>query len=65
MVGGLACAIACGRYLEHLIVGVEPLELLSSSTAALFLLVTALVAAWKRDGPHSYRRPRADALRAE
>src|SRR2546426_10910030 len=42
MAGGFAGAIASGRYLEHLIVSAQPLDLPNCVTAAVFLLVAAV-----------------------
>lgn len=64
MAAGVGGAIVSGRYLEHLIAGAEPLELINCGTAALFLLLTATVAAWSATAGILRIDP-ADALRAE
>ena len=64
MAGGFAGAIASGRYLEHLIVSAQPLDLPNCVTAAVFLLVTAVGAAWSASARILTINP-MDALRAE
>ncbi|PYV84441.1 MAG: hypothetical protein DMG05_24590 [Acidobacteria bacterium] len=64
MAGGFAGAIASGRYLEHLIVSAQPLDLPNCVTAAVFLLVAAVVAAWSATARILTIDP-VDALRAE
>ena len=59
-----AGAIASGRYLEHLIVSAQPLDLQNCVTAAVFLLVTAVGAAWSATARILTINP-VDALRAE
>jgi putative ABC transport system permease protein len=64
MTAGIAGAIASGQYLEHLIVGAEPLGFATCMTATAFLLVTAAVATWSATAGILRIDP-VEALRAE
>jgi len=64
MLGGVAGAGALGRFLQHLIAGIQPTGAAICAAAALTSAITAATAVWNATGRIVRMDPTA-ALRAE